>query len=121
MAAPSTTTPPASHGRPDLSATVSQRAILFGLLADPLRLQIIELLAAEQLCTCHLIEHTRAKQTTISHHLRLLREAGAVETEQIGRFTWYRLRPHILQLLAASISALASQAQQAGRHRSDCP
>jgi ArsR family transcriptional regulator len=99
---------------------VVERALLFGLLADPLRLKIIELLAAEQLCTCHLIEQTGAKQTTVSHHLRLLREAGAVQTEQVGRFTWYRLRPHVLRLLAGSLEALAHQAEHAGRHRAAC-
>jgi len=104
-----------------LALATARRAALFGLLADPLRLQIVELLAAEQLCTCHLIEQTGAKQTTISHHLRLLREGGAVETEQVGRFTWYRLRPQILHLLADSITGLVVQAQQAGRHRSTCP
>jgi len=68
-------------------------ATLFGLLADPLRLQIIEALALEQLCTCHLIEITGAKQTAISNHLRILREADIVVGEAQGRFTWYRLAP----------------------------
>jgi ArsR family transcriptional regulator len=99
----------------------AQRAALFGLLADPLRLQIVELLAAEQQCTCHLIEQTGAKQTTISHHLRILREGGAVDTEQVGRFTWYRLRPEVLHLLADSLTGLTSQAQHAGRNRLTCP
>jgi len=65
----------------------------FGLLADPLRLQIVESLAREHLCTCHLIEITGARQTTISHHLRILREAHVILGEAQGRFTWYRLAP----------------------------
>jgi len=68
-------------------------AAQFALLGDPLRLQIVESLAREQLCTCHLIDLTGAKQTTVSHHLRLLREAGAILGEAEGRFTWYRLAP----------------------------
>ena len=68
-------------------------AAQFALLADPLRLQIVDALAREQLCTCHLIEITGAKQTTISHHLRILREAGVVVGEAQGRFTWYHLTP----------------------------
>jgi|SRR5665647_2441071 len=68
-------------------------AAQFALLADPLRLSIVESLAREQLCTCHLIAITGAKQTTISNHLRILREADVVLGEAEGRFTWYRLAP----------------------------
>lgn len=72
---------------PDASALAAS----FALLADPLRLQIVSALAVEQMCTCHLVQDMGAKQTTVSHHLRLLREAGVVEGEADGRFTWYRL------------------------------
>jgi len=68
-------------------------AAQFALLADPLRLRIIECLVREQLCTCQLIAITGAKQTTVTHHLRVLREADMVLSEAEGRFTWYRLAP----------------------------
>ena len=97
-----------------------ERAAVFALLADPLRLWIVELLAAEELCTCHLIDETGAKQTTVSHHLRILREAGAVTTTEDGKFTWYRLTPHVLDALAASLTELADGAERAGRHRLPC-
>ncbi|MEV0037077.1 metalloregulator ArsR/SmtB family transcription factor, partial [Streptomyces sp. NPDC050804] len=61
---------------------------LIRVLADPLRLQIVTLLAHETLCTTHLVEETGAKQTNLSNHLRVLREAGVVETEPCGRFTY---------------------------------
>ena len=54
-------------------------------LADPLRARIVELLAGEQLCTCHLVELTGARQTNISNHLRVLRAAGLVEPQPAGR------------------------------------
>ena len=63
------------------------------LIADPLRAQILELLAAESLCVCHLQDSLGARQTLVSHHLRALRQAGLVEAEQAGRFTYYRLAP----------------------------
>ena len=50
-------------------------------LADPLRARIVELLAGEQLCTCHLVELTGARQTNISNHLRVLREAGLADAQ----------------------------------------
>jgi ArsR family transcriptional regulator len=81
------------------------------LLADPLRARIVTLLAAEALCTCHLVEETGARQTNVSNHLRVLREAGLVDTEPCGRFTYYRLRPEPLRELAADITELAEAAR----------
>lgn len=98
----------------------TERAALFGLLADPLRLRIVELLASEELCTCHLIAETGAKQTTVSHHLRILREAGAVTATEAGKFTWYRLTPQLLDALGATLNELAGSARRAGRQRVPC-
>ncbi|MCW2504427.1 MAG: transcriptional regulator, ArsR family, partial [Actinomycetia bacterium] len=58
------------------------------LLADPLRARIVELLADGPACTCHLVTDTGAKQPTVSHHLRVLREAGLIEAEPRGRYTY---------------------------------
>ncbi|CAM3759842.1 metalloregulator ArsR/SmtB family transcription factor [Kibdelosporangium persicum] len=90
------------------------------LLADPLRAQIVQLLAGEALCTCHLVEETGAKQTNISNHLRLLREAGVVEAEPYGRFTYYRLRPEPLQSTADHLAALAERARSHSESRRPC-
>ncbi|MFE9257581.1 ArsR/SmtB family transcription factor [Streptomyces sp. NPDC006879] len=84
---------------------------LIRVLADPLRLQIVTLLARETLCTTHLVEETGAKQTNLSNHLKVLREAGVVETEPCGRFTYYRLRPEVLEGLADQFAALARVAR----------
>ncbi len=81
------------------------------LLAEPLRARIVALLAGEALCTCHLVEETGAKQTNISNHLRVLREAGLVDTEPCGRFTYYRLRPEPLEALAGHLTGLARDAR----------
>ncbi len=83
------------------------------LLADPLRARIVSLLAVEALCTCHLVEETGAKQTNISNHLRALREAGLVDTEPCGRFTYYQLRPEALEHLASELGELAAAAREA--------
>ena len=87
---------------------VVELAARFALLADPLRLRIVTALAGEQLCTCHLVDITGAKQTTVSHHLRLLREAGVVEGEGDGRFTWYRLTDGALGRAARALDHLAA-------------
>ena len=62
-------------------------------LAEPLRWRIVELLAAEELCVCHLVEELDVPQPLVSHHLQVLRDAGLVETERYRYWTYYRLRP----------------------------
>lgn len=96
---------------------------LMRVLADPLRLQIVTLLARETLCTTHLVEETGARQTNLSNHLRVLREAGVVDTEPCGRFTYYKLRPDVMEALAGSFAELAATARataESNRKRS-CP
>ncbi|WP_029664055.1 helix-turn-helix transcriptional regulator [Cellulomonas sp. KRMCY2] len=90
------------------------------VLAEPLRARIVELLADEQLCTCHLVELTGARQTNVSNHLRVLRDAGLVEPEPAGRYTYYRLRPDALDSVSARFAALADRARAAGQTRRSC-
>jgi ArsR family transcriptional regulator len=89
-------------------------------LADPLRSRIVELLADEQLCTCHIVQLTGARQTNVSNHLRVLRRTQVVETEQAGRYTYYRLRPKALTSLAEHYRAPAERAGRASQQRRPC-
>jgi ArsR family transcriptional regulator, arsenate/arsenite/antimonite-responsive transcriptional repressor len=83
------------------------------LLADPLRAQLVALLATEQLCTCHLADATGSLPSAVSNQLRHLREAGLVEREAAGRFVYYRLRPDALAQVGARLTALAAAAELA--------
>ncbi|MFF1742304.1 ArsR/SmtB family transcription factor [Streptomyces mirabilis] len=94
---------------------------LIRVLADPLRLQIVTLLAKETLCTTHLVEETGARQTNLSNHLKVLREAGFVETEPRGRYIYYRLKPDVLASLAAQFADLAESARTAAENKRACP
>ncbi|MEU1862468.1 ArsR/SmtB family transcription factor [Streptomyces gardneri] len=98
----------------------SVNAELLRALADPLRLRIVCLLARESLCTTHLVEETGARQTNLSNHLRVLREAGVVETEPCGRFTYYRLRPEALVHLASFFNGLADGGRETAPVRRPC-
>lgn len=89
-------------------------------LADGRRRRIVELLAAEELCVCHLVEELGIAQPLVSHHLRVLREAGLVESERYRYWTYYRLRARPLADLAERLSALAGQALHQDRHRRPC-
>ncbi|MFI9751123.1 ArsR/SmtB family transcription factor [Streptomyces collinus] len=94
---------------------------LIRVLADPLRLRIVTLLAEETLCTTHLVEETGARQTNLSNHLKVLREAGVVETEPCGRFTYYRLKPDVIASLAGQFADLAESARAAADNKRACP
>ncbi|MCX4907902.1 helix-turn-helix transcriptional regulator [Streptomyces sp. NBC_00878] len=96
---------------------------LMRVLADPLRLRIVTLLAKETLCSTHLIEETGASQTNLSNHLKVLREAGVVETEPCGRFTYYRLKPDVIASLAGQFTDLAETARATAENdvKRSCP
>lgn len=94
---------------------------LIRALADPLRMRIVALLARETLCTTHLVEETGARQTNLSNHLRVLREAGVVETEPCGRFTYYKLRPDVIARLADQFAELAASARDTADNKRACP
>ncbi|MEU1267224.1 metalloregulator ArsR/SmtB family transcription factor [Streptomyces sp. NPDC005799] len=96
-------------------------ADLIRVLADPLRLQIVTLLAKETLCTTHLVAETGARQTNLSNHLKVLREAGIVETEPCGRFTYYKLRADVIASLAGQFAELAESARTAAENKRSCP
>jgi ArsR family transcriptional regulator, arsenate/arsenite/antimonite-responsive transcriptional repressor len=105
---------PVSH-QPNL---ISANPDLMRLVADPLRAQIVEILAGGPATTSHLVADTGAKQPNISGHLKLLREAGVVATEPRGRFTFYRLIPEVLQGGALHLADLAASARaNAGNFR----
>ena len=75
------------------SDTLSQEIITSGFhaLSDPLRIQIIELLRAQELCVCDLGEHLKISQSKLSFHLKTLKESGLVRNRQEGRWIYYSL------------------------------
>ena len=79
-------------------------------LADPLRWRIVELLAGEQLCVAHLTEELGVGQPLVSHHLKALRTAGLVTCDRYRYWTYYRLHPDALRLLASHLDGLARTA-----------
>lgn len=90
------------------------------LLADPLRAQIVALLAEGPACTCHLVDDTGATQPNVSNHLRALRHAGVVVPEPRGRYTYYRLRPEVLEAAATHLSTLAARCRATVELRREC-
>ena len=77
----------------------------FKALSDPTRLAIVNQLAgADEVCVCHLVPDTGLSQPTISHHLKLLRDAGLVTSERRGTWAYYRLVPEAVAELAGALT-----------------
>ena len=81
-------------------------ATAFKALADPARLRLLSLIASSEdgACACDLIEPLGRSQPTVSHHLKVLREAGLVTSERAGTWIWYRVVPERLDALRAVLS-----------------
>jgi ArsR family transcriptional regulator, arsenate/arsenite/antimonite-responsive transcriptional repressor len=90
-------------------------------LGDPLRWRIVELLATEQLCVAHLAEELQTAQPLVSHHLKVLRAAGLVETDRYRYWTYYRLQPGALVRLAATLGVVARSAPSGTACRRQVP
>ena len=81
-----------------------QLAAQFKALADPTRVAIVNCLsAADEVCVCNLTETFDLSQPTISHHLRILREAGIVESSRRGTWAYYRLVPQAVESLRVAL------------------
>ncbi len=79
-------------------------ATLFKALADPVRLQLLSFIAAQpsgEACVCRLTQPVGLSQPTVSHHLRLLYEAGLLDRDQRGNWVYYRIVPKRLAALRA--------------------
>jgi ArsR family transcriptional regulator len=79
----------------------------FAALADPARLQILSMLAASsagEVCVCEFVGPLGKSQPTVSHHLKVLGEAGLVLGERRGKWVWYRLLPDRLAALRSALS-----------------
>jgi ArsR family transcriptional regulator, arsenate/arsenite/antimonite-responsive transcriptional repressor len=79
----------------------------FAALADPVRLRVFSLIASEpdgEVCACDLVEPVGRSQPTVSHHLKVLREAGLVMSEKRGTWVWYRAVPDRLEQLRAALA-----------------
>lgn len=79
----------------------SDMAQIFGALSDPARLRMLSLIASqEEVCSCALEEPLARSQPTISHHTRILAEAGLITGEKRGRWMWWRVVPERLKDVA---------------------
>ena len=98
-----------------VQSEIAGRSAVLRVLAEPLRWRIVDLLADEELCVCHLVEELDVPQPLVSHHLRALRDAGLVDSEKWRYWTYYRLRPGALREVADELHELAASPPSGGR------
>jgi ArsR family transcriptional regulator len=78
----------------------------FSALSDPVRLRVLSILAASangEVCVCDFVEPLGKSQPTISHHLKILSEAGLVQGDRRGKWVWYSLNRERLASLRSAI------------------
>jgi ArsR family transcriptional regulator, arsenate/arsenite/antimonite-responsive transcriptional repressor len=88
---------------PDVAREEAARmALVAKALGDPIRLQLVDVLRANagKVCVCELVPLFDISQSTLSHHLRKLREAGIVDSERKGLWAFYYVLPGALEELA---------------------
>jgi ArsR family transcriptional regulator, arsenate/arsenite/antimonite-responsive transcriptional repressor len=83
-------------------------APMFKALGDPVRLRLLSMIASAgggEVCVCDLTGEFTLTGPTISHHLKVLREAGLVHSDRRGTWVYYRLVPAALSMMAALVAA----------------
>jgi ArsR family transcriptional regulator, arsenate/arsenite/antimonite-responsive transcriptional repressor len=86
----------------------SELAVGFNALGDPVRLRLLSMLAAApegEICVCEFIEPIGKSQGTISHHLKILGDAGLVHGDRRGKWVWYSLDRNRLASLRNALDA----------------
>jgi ArsR family transcriptional regulator len=76
------------------AAGATQLALGFSALSDPVRLRVLSILAAApdgEVCVCEFVQPLGKSQPTISHHMKILSEAGLVQGDRRGKWVWYSL------------------------------
>jgi ArsR family transcriptional regulator len=93
------------------TAAAERLAHVFKALADPARVKLLSLIAASkdgEACVCDLIVPLELSQPTVSHHMKLLVDAGLVGREQRGKWAYYRVNDVALDRVAQLISPVRS-------------
>ena len=87
-------------------AAAEQLVTVLKALADPVRLRLVNLISqAGEACTCDLPGLLDRSQPTISHHLKVLVEAGILDREQRGKWAWFSVRTDQMDAISAALAA----------------
>ena len=109
--------PPVLHGALNKKDAENLAAALKAL-ADPIRLQLLSFIAAQpegEACVCHVMAPVGLSQPTVSHHLKLLHDAGLLERDKRGAWVYYRVLPDRLEAIRAALATRTPRPRVAKR------
>lgn len=88
---------------------IEKAAALFKALGDENRLSIMKLLTVnDDLCACHILDELEVSQPTLSHHMKILKDAGLVSARKQGRWMHYSINSEALQEATEKLSSFSS-------------
>ena len=97
---------PSVTGAPLSEAEATDLAELLAAMADPVRLRLLSLVAAQgEICSCDLEGPLGRSQPTVSHHTRILADAGLITGEKRGKWTWWSVVPERLAAVRRALGA----------------
>lgn len=82
---------------------------VFKALGDPKRAMIVDMLSCGELCACNILERFEMSQSTLSHHMKLLRECGLVRGRDEGKWTYYSLDGEAIQKAKDFLGTITSE------------
>lgn len=100
------------------SMAFEQAQSLLRVLAEPIRLRVVQALAEGERCVCDLTTELELAQPKLSFHLKVMKETGLITARQQGRWIYYRLRPELLLSLRDWLDGLAAACD---RPAAECP
>ncbi|WP_155287024.1 ArsR/SmtB family transcription factor [Lacticaseibacillus zhaodongensis] len=89
-------------------------------MANSSRLKIIDLLSCGSLCACDILEHFDFSQPTLSHHMKVLQNAGIVAARKEGKWQHYTLQAEFISAFKQDTAQLLSSDNQCACHDADC-
>jgi ArsR family transcriptional regulator, arsenate/arsenite/antimonite-responsive transcriptional repressor len=95
-------------------------ADLFHALSDPIRIEVLGLLANGERCVCDLTEVLDVAQSRLSWHLKTLKDAGLVSDRREGRWSYYTLQPEAFAQAEAALTALKPKARRLAVRTAGC-
>lgn len=109
---------PPLTGPPLTVAEATELAGMFKALADPVRLRLLSLIASRrggEVCVCEMTGLFEVTGPTISHHLKVLREAGLIDSQRRGTWVYYRLVASVLERIGGMFVATRDDSDAGGR------
>lgn len=98
-------------GSMELAINPVEICALLKALADPLRMEVVQVLMGGERCVCELTETLGLSQSRLSFHLKVMRQAGLLQAREEGRWVYYKLRPEAFTLLRSWLDKMEKAPQ----------